>query len=41
MLQAMQGQLVFGRDTILNIPSIVDYEYIRKFKQQLIDKTTK
>ena len=40
-LQATPGQLVFGRDMILNTPFIADWEAIRKRKQELIDKNNK
>ena len=38
MLQATSGQLVFGNYMILYTPLISDWEYIRIFKQDLIDK---
>ena len=34
----MPAQLVLGSDLILNTPLIVDWENIRRSKQQLIDK---
>ena len=34
----MPGQLVFGRDMILNTPFIEDLETIRLHKQKIIDK---
>ena len=40
-LQATPGQLVFGRDMILNTPFIADWEAIRRRKQELIDKNNK
>ena len=40
-LQATPGQLVFGRNLILNAPFISDREAIRKRKQQIIDKNKK
>ena len=38
MLQKTPGQLVFGRDMILNVKHIANWEYIRQRKQKLIDK---
>jgi len=32
------GQLVFGRDTIFNVKHEANWEFIRKRKQQLIEK---
>ena len=40
-LHSTPGQLVFGCDMILNAPFIVDWEYIRKHKPQLIHKNNK
>ena len=40
-LQATPGQLVFGHNMVLYTPSISDWEDIRKYKQQIIDKETK
>ena len=40
-LQATPGQLVFGRDMVLNTPFIADWEAIRRRKQQIIDKNNK
>ena len=37
-LQSTPGQLVFGRNMILNAPSFVDWMDIRRHKQQLIGK---
>jgi len=37
-LQKTPGQLVFGRDMILNVKHIANWEYIRQRKQKLIDK---
>jgi transposase InsO family protein len=37
-LQASPGSLVFGRDMILDIPVIADWEFIREHRQQLIDQ---
>jgi transposase InsO family protein len=34
--QATPSQLVFGRDAILNIPYVADWDYISKRKQQVI-----
>ena len=36
-LQASQMQLVFGRDSILNIKHVADWEHIRQRKQLLIN----
>ena len=38
MLQKMPGQLVFGRDMILNIIHRANWEYIRQRKQERINK---
>ena len=38
-LQSITGKLVFRRDVILNNPFISDWEYINRFKQQLIYPT--
>ena len=38
MLQSTPGQLVFGRDRILNNPLIEDWEDIRLHKQKIINK---
>ena len=40
-LQATPGQLVFGRDMVLNTPFIADWEAIRLRKQKIIDKNNK
>ena len=37
-LRKTPGQLVFGRDMILNIQHVANWEYIRARKQKLIDK---
>ncbi len=37
-LRQSPGQLVFGRDMIFNIKHVANWEYIRKRKQQIIDK---
>jgi transposase InsO family protein len=37
-LKKMPGQLVFGRDMIFNIQHVANWEFIRKNKQQCIDK---
>ena len=38
IIQATPGQLVFGRDMILNTPFIADWETIRPRNKNLIDK---
>jgi transposase InsO family protein len=40
-LQNSPGQLVFGRDMILNIKHTANWDYIRQRKQNLIDKNNK
>ena len=40
-LQKSPGQLVFGRDMILNIQHKANWELIRERKQQLINKNNK
>ena len=40
-LKKTPGQLVFGRDMILNIQHIANWEYIRQNKQSLIEKNNK
>ena len=40
-LQVTPGQLMFGRDMILNTPYIADWGALRRLKQQLIDKNNK
>ena len=40
-LQQTPGQLVFGRDMIFNIKHTANWEYIRKRKQDLINKNNK
>ena len=40
-LQSTVCRLLFVYVMILNAPLISDREYIRRFKQELIDKTTK
>jgi hypothetical protein len=37
-LQAMPGQLVFGRDMVLNIQHLTDWTAINARKQQIIHK---
>ena len=37
-LKKMPGQLVFGRDIIFNIQHVANWEFIKKNKQQHIDK---
>jgi hypothetical protein len=37
-LQAMPGQLVFGRDMVLNVKHLKDYTAIKACKQQIICK---
>ena len=37
-LQKTPGQLVFGRDMILNVQHTANWEYIRSRKQKIIDK---
>ena len=37
-LQKTPGQLVFGRDMVLNVEHTANWEYIRSRKQKLIDK---
>ena len=37
-LKKMPGQLVFGHDMIFNIQHVANWEFIRKNKQQRIDK---
>ncbi len=37
-LQATPAQLVFGRDSILNVRHEADWKYIKQRKQTLIDK---
>ena len=37
-LKKMPGQLVFGHDMIFNIQHVANWEFIRKNKQQCIDK---
>ena len=36
-LRIMHVQMVFGRDMLLNTPSIADWEAIRRHKQQIVD----
>ena len=38
MLQAIQGQIVFGRDMIINTPFIAYWGTIRRLKSKIIDK---
>ena len=40
MLQAQSGHLGFRRDMILSYPFVSDLEYIRRHKQEQIDKRT-
>ena len=40
-LQKTPGQLVFGRDMILNVQHIANWEYIRNRKQKLIEKNNR
>ena len=40
-LKKTPGQLVFGRDMILNIKHVANWEYIRQNKQKLIEKNNK
>jgi hypothetical protein len=40
-LQALPMQLVFGRDAILNITHITDWEHIRQRKQARIDENNR
>ncbi len=37
-LQAMPGQLVFGRDMVLNVQHLTDWTVIKAHKQQIICK---
>ncbi len=37
-MQATPAQLVFGRDSILNVKHEADWKYIKQRKQTLIDK---
>ena len=41
MLQATPGQLVFGRDLILNIKHVADWNAILERKQKLIDQNNR
>jgi transposase InsO family protein len=40
-LQSTPGQLVFGRDMILNIKHVANWEFIRARKQHIIEKNNK
>ena len=40
-LQSTPGQLVFGRDMILNVQHEANWEFIRSRKQKIIDKNNK
>jgi hypothetical protein len=40
-LQATLSQLVFGRDAILNIKHVSDWEHIRQRKQEIIRKNNR
>ena len=37
-LKASPGSLAFNRDIVLDIPFIADWEFIRKHRQQLVDR---
>jgi hypothetical protein len=37
-LQAMPGQLIFGRDMVLNVQHLTDWTVIKARKQQIIHK---
>jgi hypothetical protein len=37
-LQAMPGQLIFGRDMVLNVQHLADWTMIKACKQQIIHK---
>jgi hypothetical protein len=37
-LQVMPGQLVFGRDMVLNVQHLMDWTVIKACKQQIIHK---
>jgi hypothetical protein len=37
-LQAMPGQLIFGRDMVLNVQHLTDWTVIKACKQQIICK---
>jgi hypothetical protein len=37
-LQAMPGQLIFGRDMVLNVQHLIDWTAIKARKQQIIHK---
>jgi hypothetical protein len=40
-LQKSPGQLVFGRDMILNIQHTANWDYIKQRKQQIIDNNNR
>jgi hypothetical protein len=40
-LQAMPGQLVFGRDMVLNVQHLTDWTAIKARKQQIIHKNNR
>jgi hypothetical protein len=40
-LQAMPGQLVFGRDMVLNVQHLTDWTAIKAHKQQIISKNNR
>jgi hypothetical protein len=40
-LQAMPGQLVFGRDMVLNVQHLTDWTAIKARKQQIIRKNNR
>jgi hypothetical protein len=39
ILQAMPGQLIFGRDMVLNVQHLTDWTAIKAGKQQIIHKS--
>ena len=41
VLDAMPGQLVFGRDMIYDLTYVADFDRLRTRKQKLIDRTNK
>jgi hypothetical protein len=40
-LQAMPGQLIFGRDKVLNVQHLTDWTAIEAHKQQIIRKNNR
>jgi hypothetical protein len=40
-LQAMPGQLIFGRDMVLNVQHLTDWTVIKARKQQIIHKNNR